>query len=710
MVGPYRLDGLLGRGGMGEVYRAFDTSQNRVVALKLLPESVSDDDGFRARFRREAEIAAALNEPHVIPIHRYGEIEGRLFIDMRLVTGDDLGSVLATGGALSAERAVQIVEQVAAALDAAHAGGLVHRDVKPSNVLVSTVRDGRPDFCYLVDFGIARSVTDPLATRLTATGAMIGTLDYMAPERFGSGTVDHRVDVYALACLLFECLTAEPPFRAAHVGALVHAHLYAPPPRASARCPTVPTALDSVVARGMAKNPDDRYQDAGQLAAAASTALAAPRPGGAPVDLGASPTAVAAAEAATITETRDAPTDPDAVVVAAYSLRQRRLLHADLAAACAPLVLIGSVAVSNPAQPWWPIALAALLGFVLRMWSGGLTAATAPAAALMAAYASCVAVVGTMASQTTSDDEFLGAVVAVGVLSVPVVLVLASGIWRALRSDGPWRGLSTAADRAVWVVWSLSVAALAVGIAVSHGWPVAVAILLGSAGLAVVRWLANGPEAPWRGVGLSASAAWFVGLVFVRVMAGGPETDQLVTYLPLVPVAAHVVLVARAFRVGDGGLVAVRRRRRALQVAVAAGIAVLSALAIEAGQRSGLEGTYLVSGPPTQCSYSVCDGTSFTDTWEVSGCTAEACTISSGSFAGPAAFVRGAAGWQASGSWATPATSTAACEVRYLFRLQVTDSAGAFGHTISGTLVQESPETACSAYSSTTYEISGRRS
>ncbi|MGE3287818.1 MAG: serine/threonine-protein kinase [Pseudonocardia sp.] len=708
MVGPYRLDGLLGRGGMGEVYRAFDTSQNRVIALKLLPESLSDDDGFRARFRREAEIAAALNEPHVIPIHRYGEIEGRLFIDMRLVTGEDLGSLLAAGGALSAERAIQIVEQVAAALDAAHAGGLVHRDVKPSNVLVSTVRDGRPDFCYLVDFGIARSVTDPLATRLTATGAMIGTLDYMAPERFGGGAVDHRVDVYALACLLFECLTAEPPFRASHVGALVHAHLYAPPPRASAQCPAVPAALDRVVAKGMAKNPDDRYQDAGQLAAAAGTALAGSRPGGPPLDLDASRTVVPTGAATTIIEAREAPTDPDAAVVAAYSLRQRRLLRADLAAACAPLVLIGSVSASDPA-PWWPVALAALLGFVLRLWSGRVTPAAFPPAAFMAAYAACVAVVGTTAGRTATDDEFLGAVVVVGVLCVPIVLVLVAGVGRALGNGGPWRVLSTVADGVVWALWSLLLIVLVVGTVVSHGWPGPLAMLFGSAGLAVVRWLANGPETPWRGVGFAASAAWIVGLVFLRVIVGGPETDQLITYLPLLAVAANVVLMAGAFRARDGRPVTLRRRRRALQAAVATGVAVLSVLVIEVGQRSGLEGTYRVSGPPTQCSYAVCDGTSFTDTWEVSGCTAEACTISGGRFAGPAAFVRGPAGWQASGPWAAPANSRAGCEVRYLFRLQVTDSADVFGHTVSGTLIQEAPETECSAYSSTTYEISGHR-
>lgn len=164
--GPYRLEELIGQGGMGEVWRAYDTRRDREVALKLLLESLSADPGFRDRFQREAAITAKLRDPHVIPIHDFGEIDRRLYLDMRLVDGRDLADVLARDGALPAARAVAIVEQVAAALDAAHEDGLVHRDVKPSNVLITAPRPGRPDFCYLVDFGIAHSAST--STRATS--------------------------------------------------------------------------------------------------------------------------------------------------------------------------------------------------------------------------------------------------------------------------------------------------------------------------------------------------------------------------------------------------------------------------------------------------------------------------------------------------------------------------------------------------------------
>lgn len=268
--GPYLLQALLGRGGMGEVHRAFDTGHGRVVALKLLPEHLSSDPEFRARFRREAEIAATLRDPHVIPIHRYGEIDGRLFLDMRLVDGEDLGAHLARTGPLPPARAVALVGQVASALDAAHADGLVHRDVKPSNVLLA---GQRRDFAYLVDFGIARPVAGAGAS-LTGSGATVGTLDYMAPERFAGGPVDRRADVYSLACLLYELLTGRRPYPVTEVAALLHAHLHQPPPAPSAVRPEL-APFDPVVARGMAKDPAARFPGAGALADAAGVALAA---------------------------------------------------------------------------------------------------------------------------------------------------------------------------------------------------------------------------------------------------------------------------------------------------------------------------------------------------------------------------------------------------------------------------------------------------
>jgi serine/threonine-protein kinase len=266
--GPYEVGELLGRGGMGEVHRAFDTRRNRHVALKRLPAELASDAQYQSRFRRESELAARLAEPHVIPIHDFGEIDGRLFIDMRLVAGADLDALLRDSGPLPADRAVMLLTQVAAALDAAHAEGLVHRDVKPSNVLVTA-----GDFAYLVDFGVARAV-DGDQTALTTAGSTVGTLAYLAPERF-SGLGDHRVDVYALACVLFEILTGRRPFPATSLPALLHAHLNLEPPRPSRERPGLPAALDDVVARGMAKDPDARHPSPGALAAAARAALGA---------------------------------------------------------------------------------------------------------------------------------------------------------------------------------------------------------------------------------------------------------------------------------------------------------------------------------------------------------------------------------------------------------------------------------------------------
>lgn len=268
--GPYELRGLLGRGGMGEVYEAFDRDQNRVVALKLLPKALIQDAGFVERFRRESFAAARLSDPHVIPIHRYGDIDGRLYLDMRLVRGRDLGQVIAKDGPLPLARAVSFIAQAAEALDAAHADNLVHRDVKPTNLLVT-----RHDFVYLVDFGIAHVFgLSTSGQALTATGATIGTLDYMAPERFtGRGEVDARTDVYSLACVLYECLTGRRPYPVEGLPALMHAHLDEPPPRAAAVRPDVPAALDRVIAIGMAKDPAARYPSTGELARAATQAV-----------------------------------------------------------------------------------------------------------------------------------------------------------------------------------------------------------------------------------------------------------------------------------------------------------------------------------------------------------------------------------------------------------------------------------------------------
>jgi serine/threonine protein kinase len=239
--GPYRVETLLGRGGMGEVYRAYDASQDRIVALKLLAKQFAADEEYQERFRRESRAAARLRDPHVIPIHRYGEIDGRLFIDMRLVEGDSLATVLAGNGPMSPSRTALIVEQVASALDAAHADGLIHRDVKPSNVLLTRVPStSNNDFVYLVDFGISRKLTKSQSPPLTEAGVMIGTPEYMAPERFVNGSISRQADVYALACVAYECLTARPPFPKEDLPALIYAHVNTSPPRPSSLCPGIP--------------------------------------------------------------------------------------------------------------------------------------------------------------------------------------------------------------------------------------------------------------------------------------------------------------------------------------------------------------------------------------------------------------------------------------------------------------------------------------
>ncbi|WP_371856459.1 serine/threonine-protein kinase PknD [Nocardia anaemiae] len=265
--GRYRFLSLLGQGGMGQVWRAHDSLTNRVVALKLLPERFADDEQLRERFRRECRAVAQLTEPHVIPIHDFGDIEGRLYLNMRLIEGTDLRKVLSREGALSPRRAVAIIAQVAGALQAAHDAGLVHRDVKPTNILL-----GADEFAYLIDFGIAHAADD---RTLTTTGETIGTVAYMAPEEIGSDVkADARVDVYALTCVLHECLTGRPPFASTlgMQGVLAH-HLHTPPPRPSTTTPDVPTAFDAVIAKGMAKDPNDRYQTVRELAAAACAAV-----------------------------------------------------------------------------------------------------------------------------------------------------------------------------------------------------------------------------------------------------------------------------------------------------------------------------------------------------------------------------------------------------------------------------------------------------
>ncbi len=264
--GRYQLVELLGRGGMGDVWRAYDTVTDRVVAVKVLPAHLANDQTFQERFRREARAAAGLNNPHVVPIHDFGEIDGRLFVDMRLIEGEDLGTLLASGP-LPPQRAIKIIEQIALALFAAHRIGLVHRDVKPSNILVT-----EDDFAYLIDFGIARAAGE---AGLTNTGAAVGTWAYMAPERFSTGAADARADVYALTCVLYEALTGESPFPGTTLEQIATAHMLQPPPKPSMVRPQIPQAMDHVIDTGMAKEPDQRYTSTKDLATAARAAVGA---------------------------------------------------------------------------------------------------------------------------------------------------------------------------------------------------------------------------------------------------------------------------------------------------------------------------------------------------------------------------------------------------------------------------------------------------
>ena len=244
---------------MGEVWRAYDSEIDRVVALKMLLPHLTEDPDFEKRFRREVRAAARLDDRHVVPIYDVGEIDGRLYVTMRLIAGTDLNTLL-DSGPLDPQRAVKIIEQIAAALHNAHVTGLVHRDVKPSNILLDD-----NDFAYLIDFGIARTAEDGV----TQTGAAIGTWAYMAPERFSTDEIHPSSDIYALACVLYECVTGQQPFPGNTLEKIASGHIFMPPPRPSEISRTVPTALDEVIATGLAKTPSDRYPTAVDMASAA---------------------------------------------------------------------------------------------------------------------------------------------------------------------------------------------------------------------------------------------------------------------------------------------------------------------------------------------------------------------------------------------------------------------------------------------------------
>ena len=258
----YRIESVVGRGGMGVVYRATDLSLERPVALKLIAPELAEDELFRSRFLREPKLAASLDHPHVVPIHEAGEHDGQLYLAMRFVEGSDLRTLLKSEDGLPLARALAILAEVADALDAAHRRGLVHRDVKPANVLVD--EDGH---AYLTDFGVTLQLGDA-----TETGNIVGTLDYIAPEQIRGEKVDGRADVYALGCVLHQCVTGAAPFHRTTEAETLWAHLQEPVPPVPAH-----PALDPVLAKALAKEPEDRYATSTELIEAAQLALAGVR-------------------------------------------------------------------------------------------------------------------------------------------------------------------------------------------------------------------------------------------------------------------------------------------------------------------------------------------------------------------------------------------------------------------------------------------------
>jgi hypothetical protein len=349
----YRIERRLGRGGMGVLYLAIEPGLERRVALKLIAPEAATDEVFARRFAEESRIAASIEHPNVVPIYAAGEEGGVPYIAMRYVSGSDLGRRIAREGKLEPAVAAALIAQIGNGLDAIHAAGLVHRDVKPANVLLSGEEGA--EHAYITDFGVARNVATE--SGLTQTGRFVGTLDYVAPEQISGGEVDARADVYALGCLLFKLLTGEVPFPKEGEAARLYAHLHEPPPAPSLYAPGVPMTLDDVAIRAMSKPPEDRYPSAGDLGRAAESGLRGERP--------TVPERTVATGAAA---TREAETiavgDPDAGLVG------RRLVLAGSATLAVAALAVAAIVVGGGGDGSKP-STAAGGGFTARAADGG---------------------------------------------------------------------------------------------------------------------------------------------------------------------------------------------------------------------------------------------------------------------------------------------------------------------------------------------------
>ncbi|MEU5317814.1 serine/threonine-protein kinase [Streptomyces sp. NPDC021056] len=277
-VAGYRIEREIGRGGMAVVYRARDLRLDRTVALKLLAPELARNDTFRRRFTHESRAAAAIDHPHIVPVFEAGETDGVLYIAMRYVEGSDLRHLLDRRGPLAPAVALRIAAQIASALDAAHEHGLVHRDVKPGNILVARGTDSdHPEHSYLTDFGLTKKSLS--LTGFTTVGQFVGTLDYVAPEQISGKPVDGRCDVYGFACVVYESLAGHPPFRRDDDMALLWAHQYDDPPPLTESRPDLAPDVDAVFARGLAKSPDARYDSCLAFVAALRAATTGARSG-----------------------------------------------------------------------------------------------------------------------------------------------------------------------------------------------------------------------------------------------------------------------------------------------------------------------------------------------------------------------------------------------------------------------------------------------